>query len=419
MTRKSRSRSALAPGTAGFTVVLSMSMATTALSIDSVLPAFGDIRATFGLPADSTAVAGLVTTFIMGHGLGLLPAGVLADRYGRRPVLWGGLCLFIVAAVGAALAPSLEAMLIARFLWGLGSAGPRVASMAMVRDAYEGERMAKQMSAIMAVFILVPAVAPSLATVLLQFGPWPIVYWMCAGAAMLVMIGALRLPATLPADARTSIDRRALWRSLTTVVQTRGTVQYLVALTVTSGAFYSYLASTELILDETFGMRAWLPVVFGAFALTMGAAMWLNGRIVERVGLNRLIKVSFFGYLGCAALFVVVAFTTAGRPPFWAYAATMAPLLAFHGVLSPNVNAAAMRPLAHVAGVASAVLGMIPSVFGALIGSRIDAAFDGTIRPLAVGFFASAVIAAFTTPEVRAKSPAPATTSVTVRKLPG
>lgn len=409
----------LKPGTAGFTFVLSMAMATAALSIDSVLPALGEIRADLGLSPDSTAVAGLVTTFIIGHGLGLLPAGLLADRYGRRPVLLGGLAMFILGAAGAALSPNLNAMFVARFFWGLGSAGPRVASVAMVRDAFEGERMARQMSAIMAIFILVPAVAPSLSTALLIVAPWPAVYWMCAGAALLVMVGALRLPGTLRPELRTTLDRGALWRNLVFIFRTPGTIRYLIALTAISGAFYSYLASTELILDETFDILSWLPAVFAVFALTMGAAMWFNGRIVERAGLDRLIRLSFFGYLASTAALFVLALATSGRPPFWLYAAAMMPLLAFFGVLSPNVNAAAMRPLASVAGVASAVLGMIPSVIGAVIGSRLDAAFDGTILPLAAGFFVSALIAAFTTPEVRAKPRAPITTSVQVTNQNG
>lgn len=375
-----------------------MAMASTALSIDSVLPAFGDIREAFGLAPDSTAVAGLITAFIIGNAIGLLPAGLLADRYGRRPVLWGGLALFIVGTAAAALAPTLGWMMAARFVWGLGSAGPRVAAMAMVRDAYEGERMARQMSAIMAVFILVPAVAPTLSTGLLAIGPWPIVYWMCAVAAVIAGGLSLRLPSTLPADQRTALDAGALLHSIRSVFAARGTTRYLIALTMLQGAFYAYLGSTELIVDETFGLRSWLPVIFGVFALAMGMGMLINGRIVERVGLDRLIRYLFACYVAASLVLAMIGVVTDGRPPFWLYALAAPPVLAFHGVLIPNLNSAAMRPLAHVAGVASALLGMIPGVFGALIGSRIDAAFDGTMRPLAFGFLGAGLVAAISTP---------------------
>ena len=155
-------RRSIRPGTTAFTLLLSSAMAMTALGIDTMLPAFDDIREQHGLASDATQVAGLVTAFIAGFGIGQLPAGILADRYGRRPVLWGGLVVYVVGCAAAALAPSLGLMIAARFLWGLGAAGPRVAVTAMVRDSYSGAAMARQMSSIMAIFLIVPMIAPSI-----------------------------------------------------------------------------------------------------------------------------------------------------------------------------------------------------------------------------------------------------------------
>ncbi len=178
-----------------------MGMAVTALGIDGVLPAFPDIRAALGLDADATEVAGLVTFFLIGSSAGLLPAGVLADRYGRRSVMLGGLVLYVAGASAAVLAPTLPVMFAARFVWGLGSAGPRVAAMAMIRDAYDGDRMAKQMSFMMAVFILVPTFAPAVSSGLLRLGPWQIVFWLCAVAGAALLVLAFRLPETCGAAA--------------------------------------------------------------------------------------------------------------------------------------------------------------------------------------------------------------------------
>ena len=275
-------------GSRTFTFVLAMGMAVTALGIDGLLPAFPDIRAAMGLDADATEVAGLVTFFLIGSSAGLLPAGVLADRYGRRAVMLGGLVLYVAGALAAVLAPTLPVMFAARFVWGLGSAGPRVAAMAMIRDAYDGDEMAKQMSFMMAVFILVPTFAPAVSSGLLRLGPWQIVFWLCAVAGAALLVVSFRLPETLEPSDRLALSAGDVWRSCRTVLLTPGTYGYLVALTALFGVFLSYIASSEIILDEVFGLSDWFALFFGAMSLVMGAGMYLNGHVVEGVGLDRL-----------------------------------------------------------------------------------------------------------------------------------
>jgi DHA1 family bicyclomycin/chloramphenicol resistance-like MFS transporter len=397
----------MAPGTPGFTFVLSMAMAVTALSIDTVLPAFPEIREYLDLPADSTSVAALVTAFLIGSGLGLIPAGLLADRYGRRPVMWGGLLIFSIGAAAAALAPTLELMLAARVLWGLGAAGPRVAALAMVRDAYEGEQMARQMSLIMAVFILVPTVAPAIGAGLLAIGPWQLVFWLCALAGVAVFALSTRLPATMPPGERRALTANEILASWRVVLTTPGTLAYLVALTALFASFISYLASSEIIYDEVFGLADWFPVIFGALALLIGAMMLINGRLVERVGLERMINRLLVLQLGASAALVALALLTDGTPPFWAFIGAFSIVAGVQTVLTPNLNSAAMRPLAHVAGSGAALLGMIPMIIGSLLGSLIDRAYNGTITPMSIGFLVAgsvAMIASRAVPAVRART---------------
>lgn len=384
----------LRPGSAGFTLVLSMAMASTALAIDTVLPAFPEIRDAMGLSADSTDVAALVTTFLLGQGLGLVPAGVLADRFGRRPVLWGGLAIYLVGAIGAALAPTLELMLVARLVWGFGSAGPRVAATAMIRDAFEGEAMAKQMSMIMAVFLIVPTIAPSIGAALVAVGPWQLVYWICAAFAVVVMFASLRLPATMPESARRELNLREIADGFRIVFVTPGTMGYLLAMVGLFAAFISYLASSEIIIDEVFGLAGWFPVIFGALAVVMAMAMIVNGRIVERVGLDRMIRIMLRTLLVADAVLIGLALVTGGEPPFVLFLLSIAAVIASQQLLVPNINAAAMRPLAGVAGSAAAILGMVPMILGSLLGSFIDRAYDGTITPLAIGFALAGVLTA-------------------------
>ena len=386
--------SRFAPGRAGFTFTLSMVMAGTALAIDMMLPAFPEIRAGLGLESGSTAVAGMITVFLLGQGLGLLPAGFLADRYGRRPVLWGGLLLYVLAALAAALAPNLGVMLLTRFVWGMAAAGPRVAAMAMVRDAFEGAEMAKQMSTIMAVFTIVPTLAPALGAGIVAVGSWEFVFVACAVYAGVVFVLTTRLPATMR-HAPTKVDDSwaEMRRGLKVIFKTPGTFGYLLALVGLYASFLSYLASSEIIVDEVFDLANWFPVIFGAMALLMAGAMIVNRQVIMSVGLNRMMRLVSPALLVAVAVFVSVSLLTGGKPPFWLFFACVAAVIGCQQLLVPNLNAAAMRPLGEVAGTAAAILGMIPMVFGAVIASVFDRAFNGTTTPLAFGMTCGAILA--------------------------
>jgi DHA1 family bicyclomycin/chloramphenicol resistance-like MFS transporter len=386
-------RRQLRAGTGPFTFVLAMGMAVTALGVDTMLPAFPEIREAMGLDAESTKVAGLITYFLMGNSVGLLPAGLLADRYGRRSVMWGGLVLYVVGAVVALMAPTLTVMFVARFVWGLGSAGPRVAVMAMLRDAYSGEQMAKQMSFIMAVFLLVPTFAPAVAAGLLEIGPWQSVFWLCATAGAVMLVATFRLPETLAPEDRLALSGRDVWAACRTVLVTPGTAGYIVALTALFGVFLSYLASSEIIVDEVFGLEDWFPVIFGGLAVAMGIGMYVNGKIVERVGLDRLMGKLFLLNAIAVGGLLALALATDGKPGIWAFLLVMGAVLFVFQMLVPDLNAAAMKPLAHVAGTAAAVLGMVPGVIGSVIGTVIDRQFDGTIMPLTIAYVAGTAMA--------------------------
>lgn len=376
-----------------FTSLLAMSMALTALGIDIMLPAFGDIRSSLGLAPDSTAVAGLVTAYFLGLAVGQLGYGPVADRYGRRRALFVGYAIYLVGALAATFAPSLELLWVARFVWGLGAAGGRVVTLAVVRDTYEGERMARAMSFIMAIFILVPVVAPTLGAALNAIGGWQVTFAACAVAVVVVAIWARRLPETLASEDRLELTPRRILAATRVVVSNRQTVGYTLAITALYGVFTSWIASSEIIIIDVFGQEDRFPVLFGGLALCMGAAMVLNARIVERVGTRRLAHLVLVGYLVAATALCVLAFVGDGRPPLWAFLVGMAAMLGAHALLLPNFNTIALQPMGAVAGTASAVTGAVQVAVGALLGSALDRTFDGTIRPLAVGFLVYGLLA--------------------------
>ncbi|HSR43960.1 MAG TPA: multidrug effflux MFS transporter [Acidimicrobiia bacterium] len=373
--------------------MIAMIMAMTALAIDIMLPTFGAVRTEYGLAADSTQPAAIVTFFFLGLASAQVFFGPLADRYGRKPVLYAGLILYIVSALAAALAPTLEMVLISRFVWGVGAAAPRVVALSVVRDTYSGEAMARTMSIIMSIFVLVPVVAPSLGALILSLASWRWVFGACAIIATSLAVWTLRLPETLKPERRLPLRFDSIVAAGKTVVTNRQTIGYTLAMTLLFGVFFSYLASSELIISDVFDRAGQFPFIFGGLAGVMGTAMLVNAAIVSRVGLDRMVHIVLVGYVAASASISALAVATNGTPGFWVFLSGLAIMLSMHALLIPNFNAMAMNPMGKLAGTAAAVIGTISMSLGAGLGALLDSAFDGTVLPLALGFFGCGVAA--------------------------
>jgi DHA1 family bicyclomycin/chloramphenicol resistance-like MFS transporter len=367
-----------------FIVLISMLMALTALAIDMMLPAFGEMRSAFGLAPDSSAVAPVVTVFLIGFGAGQLLWGPLSDALGRKRVLWVGLSIYVLGAIGAAFAPSLGALLLLRLVGGLGAAAVRIFTQGAIRDRYRGDQMAKVLSYIMAVFLLVPMVAPSLGAAVLYVADWRWIFGFFVVAALLAGLWSTRLPESLPPEKRLALSPSRLIAAARVVVTSRFAMGFTLAQMLIFGWFASYLASTELILEDIYGLGAWFPVVFGGASLMLGAAMLFNPRFIDRFGLRRMVRYALVGYLVATTVFAVVAIVSGGHPPFWLYIAAILPILLTHSFVMPNLNSAAMMPMGRVAGTAAAIIGAVATLGGAVIGATIDAAYNGSITPFAL-----------------------------------
>jgi DHA1 family bicyclomycin/chloramphenicol resistance-like MFS transporter len=378
-----------------FVAMIAACMAMVGLAIDTVLPAFPEIREDFGLAPDSTQVTWIITAFFLGLASGQLVYGPLSDRYGRKPLLYCGLGLCAVSASASALAPSLGLVIVFRFLWGFGAAGPRSLALAMVRDTYEGDRMARAMSFAMSIFVLSPVFAPTVGAVLVAVTAWQAVFWFLVLCTLGVGAWALRMPETLPPSRRRPAEPGALRRAVSVVLRTRPTMAYGLAVTFLFGSMAAYLASSEIIIDDVYDRKSQFPLIFGALAIFMGLASLTNARLVMRFGLSRVLKVGACCLITATALFALLVLSTDGAPPFWTYCVSMALLLPMHTLLLPNCNTAAMGPVGQVAGTAAALLGTASTGGGALLGSVVDSRFDGTVTPLALGFVAFGSVAAF------------------------
>ena len=372
---------------AEFVPLAALLMSLVALAIDVMLPALPAIGSDLGAvhPND---VQYVVTAVFLGLGAGQLFFGPLSDRIGRKPAIYAGLATFMAGCLVSIYAPTFEAMIAGRVLQGIGVAGPRIVTVALVRDQYEGRPMARIMSFTMAVFILVPAIAPALGQGVLLLSGWRAIFvtiFVFAAAALVWL--AIRQPETLPAERRLPFSPRALGRAVREVLGIRPALGYTVAAGFAFSPFIAYLSSAQQIFQDAYGVGRLFPAYFGALALAIGGAAIVNGRLVMRYGMRRLSN----GAAGAIALVSAAAwaglFAFDGLPPLWLFLAYFLVVFLCVGLLFGNLNALAMEPLGHIAGVGAAVVASLATVISVPLGGFIGQRFDGTLYAL-VGAFA-------------------------------
>ena len=377
-----------------FIFLVTALMATGAIAIDLMLPTFPEMRTEFGMASDSAELGWIITSFFLGLAVGPWLYGPVSDRVGRRAPLFIGLGLYTVSAIAASLAPSFGWIVAVRFVWGLGAAAPRSLSLAMIRDRYEGAAMARLMSMIMAVFLLVPIVAPGLGALLNLVAPWRIVFWTPAVAAIALMFWSRRLPETLPPERRRPFTLTSVMAAGRIVLTNRQTMSFTIAITFLFGVMMSYLASSELIVEDVYGYGKWFPVFFGCIAVLLAVSSLNNARLVGVLGVKRLVRQMAAIGVVVALILTVISIVTDGVPNFWLFSVVVALLIPMAQGLVPNCNTAAMMPVPHVAGTASAIIGTVSTAGGALLGGFVNGAFDGTVQPFAFGVTAYVVVAA-------------------------
>ncbi len=370
-------------------------MALIAIAIDLVLPAFPDVRSAFDMPSDSTKVGWIITVFFLGISVGPWLFGPASDRFGRRPMLFASLGLYIIGGILSILATSWPLLIAARFVWGVGAAGPRTLTSAMVRDRFEGDRMARLMSFIMAVFLIVPIVAPAIGAGLIAILPWRSVFVLPVVIAVFMGIWALRLPETLPVERRRPFTWKSIGSAAREVFSNRITLSFMFANMFTYAILTAYLGASEVIMEDVYEHGEWFPLFFGALGVAFALNSLNNARRVKNVGLNQHLRRSVHYGSAAALVFVVVSFTNGGKPNFWLFSITLALLIPVAQGLGPLANTAAMTPLPHIAGTASSIITTITTAGGALLGGLANSTFDGTVRSFAgwsTGYFALATL---------------------------
>lgn len=376
-------------GFPAFVAIMAALMALNALAVDIMLPALPAIAASLGA-AGTTEVQTVIIVYMLGFGVGQVGAGLLADRYGRRPVLLAGLALYTLASAAIVLAPSLGAVLALRFLQGFASSAPRVIGVAAVRDCYEGRRMARVMSLTMMVFTAAPILAPALGQLMLVAGSWRLIFvFLALYAALLLLVCARSLPETLRPEHRRPIRRAAVAGALASMFGARQTVGYMLATGCFFGALFGYITSAQQVMVETYGLGHWFPAVFALTALSLSASSFLNSRLVERLGMRLLSHAAVAAFVLLSLL--MAALGRAGLLPAPVFVPLMMLTLPLVGLIFSNFTALAMAPQGHVAGIASSVIGSVTTLIGAGLGYLIGQSFDGTAMPLVTGFALSGI----------------------------
>lgn len=364
-----------------------------ALSIDAMLPALPQIGADLGVgrPNDYQLV---ISVLFLGMACGQLIYGPLSDSTGRKPAVYAGLALFLLGCLLSVFAASFSVMLAGRFLQGLGAAGPRIVVIALVRDQQSGRAMARTMSFVMAVFILVPALAPALGQAIVVLAHWRAIFASFLALAVFALVWfALRQPETLPRDRRRPFSLRGIAEGVVESCANRQTLGYTLAAGLVFGAFVGYLISAQQVFQDHYGVGVLFPAYFAVLALSIGSASVVNARLVIRLGMRYLSSRALWVLSGLSLVFLAVTAAAAGHPPFWAFMAYFMAAFFCVGMLFGNFNALAMEPLGHIAGVAAAVVGSITTFISLLLGTAVGQGYDGTVLPLVGGFAALGVAA--------------------------
>ena len=370
--------------------MMALLMACNAFGIDAILPALDALAGDLGAQGNDRQF--VVGAYLLAAGFGTLVPGAFADRYGRRPVLFVALAFYIVLSIACALATTFDMLVILRAAQGFFAAGIIALPPAIIRDRVGGDKMARMMSLIFVIFLLVPAVAPSIGqAVLVAFGDWRWIFgaMAIAGVAMTAWV-YFRLPETLHEEDKQDIHLPTISRNMKSAVTLRETIGYTLGSALVFGGLFGFINSSQQLIGEAFGAGDDFPLIFAICAGCMAVANWSNSRIVERFGARRVSHVALFAFIAVAA--AQLWFASQPDESLWTFVPLMAANMSLLGFIGANFGSIALQPFRHIAGAASSAQGFLRMTSGAALGAWIGYMYDGTARPLAAALLATAIL---------------------------
>lgn len=373
-----------------FVGFISACMALNALSIDIMLPTLPHITSDFLLGNPNYAQA-VIAIYLVGVGASQVFYGPLSDSLGRRPVLIGGLVLFSLAGLMAAMTTSWAMLLAARLVQGVGAGAPRVLAVSLARDKYTGRELGRVMSLALMVFMAVPILAPSVGQLILLVAPWRWTFGALVVGGVLVLSWSIaRLQESLPLARRRPLSLPAIAGAYRITFGSRDAVFYMVALGLVMGAQMGFIISAQAIFARVFDAARDFGLLFALVASAMAVAAFTNSRLVTRIGMRHL-AISSLGVL--VALNLLHLAVARGGEPLAQFMLMQMGSMAMFGFLGANLNALAIEPLGHVAGTASSMIGLVATVLGAVLGLAIGQSFDGSVVPLTMSYVGLGTVA--------------------------
>ncbi|MBX7532990.1 multidrug effflux MFS transporter [Qipengyuania sp. 1XM1-15A] len=370
--------------------MMALLMACNAFGIDAILPALDVLAADLGAAGNDRQF--IVGSYLLAAGFGILVPGAFADRFGRRPVLFVALAFYIVLSIACALASSFDMLVALRAAQGFFAAGIIALPPAIIRDRVGGDKMARMMSLIFVIFLLVPAVAPSIGqAILVALGDWRWIFASMAvlGCAMTAWV-YFRLPETLHEEDKQDIHLPTITRNMKSAVTLRETIGYTLGSALVFGGLFGFINSSQQLIGEAFGAGDSFPLIFAICAGCMAIANWSNSRIVEHFGARKVSHAALFAFIGVAAL--QLWFANDPDETLWTFVPLMAANMSLLGFIGANFGSIALQPFRHIAGAASSAQGFLRMTSGAALGAYIGYMYDGTARPLATALLITAVL---------------------------
>ncbi len=377
------------PGDREMVFMMAMVMALNALAIDSMLPALPAMGDGLGVSVANDRQY-IISAYLLGIGIGSLFYGPLADRFGRKGVLVPALFAYIAFSVGCGLATNFPLMLALRFGHGVVSAALGVVVVAVIRDLFAGDAMAKRLSLIFLVFMIVPIIAPAIGAGIVAVADWRAIFIVLAAMGGVMLLWLRRLPETLePANVR-PLDWRTMVAGWGMVTRHRRAAGYMLASGLMQGALYGYLNSSEQIIGEVFDARALFPLVFAVVAVGIAIANFSNAAIVERFGARRVSQTAVFVYMAVALAQIAAALS--GGETLWMFTLLMMVNVGLIGFIGSNFGSIAMEDFGQMAGIASSYQSFAKTLLAAVAGAVIGQHYDGTTLPLAMAFLIAGVV---------------------------
>ncbi|MEL7258494.1 MAG: multidrug effflux MFS transporter [Pseudomonadota bacterium] len=389
-------------GRTEFVALMAMLVATIAYSIDAMLPAIPQIGADLS-SGDPNLAQLVVGSFILGLGVGTFFVGAISDAFGRKPVLFWGAVIYAIGAAVATLTPSMEALVAARILQGLGASAARIVALAIIRDLYKGREMARLMSFVMLVFALVPAIAPMVGAAILGVTGWRGIFVsFLLFATITTLWTSLRLSEPLPKEQRSKFELRTLLSAAKEVIA-HPMVRLSVAVqTLCFTMLFASISSIQQIMDQSFGRGSEFPYWFALIALVAATGSIVNASLVLRLGMRKLILVALIGQIAVTGPILALYLLQGGSGTgFFVYFPWQVTVFFMIGLTLGNLNALALEPLGHIAGMAASITTGIATVGSVLLSVPIGLAFDGTPVPLLIGVLVCACVACILTKRMR------------------